>query len=144
MPDHSTTTTCTACENAGHCLLEGLAHGDIAIIEDLAQRAIRVPRGETLFRAGDAVDGLFAVKSGSLKITLGDEHGRESIVAFCLSGDVFGTDGLESATRTTSAIALEDTEVYAIPWGHLATVAEQSLAIQKVMKRVFSMRIHRK
>ncbi|WP_461241627.1 Crp/Fnr family transcriptional regulator [Ralstonia sp. SA306] len=90
------------------------------------------------------MDEIYAVKYGTFKLTLGTAEGREMIAAFYLSGDIFGTDGFESDTRTSTAIALEDSEVCAVSWKRLAELAQQESAIQKLVTQIFSTRIGRK
>ncbi|KJK01335.1 hypothetical protein UB44_08190 [Burkholderiaceae bacterium 26] len=144
MSENAPNQGCTTCRNGHLCLSRGLNAREAALVEDIAQRKIRVKRGESIFRSGDPLDEIYAVKYGTFKLTLGTAEGREMIAAFYLSGDIFGADGFESDTRTSTAIALEDSEVCAVSWKHLAELAQQEGAIQKLVTQIFSARIGRK
>ncbi|WP_316874437.1 cyclic nucleotide-binding domain-containing protein [Ralstonia edaphi] len=117
---------------------------EAALIEEIAHRKIRVKKGEAIFRAGDPLEDIYAVKYGTFKLTLGTPEGREMIAAFYLSGNIFGTDGFESDARTSTATALEDSEVCAVSWKRLAELAQQEGAIQQLVTQIFSARIGRK
>lgn len=135
---------CTTCRNGHLCLSRGLNEREAAVIEEVAHRKIRVKRGESLFSAGDALEDLYAVKYGTFKLTLGSADGREVIAAFYLAGDVFGTDGFESDTRTSTAIALEDSEVCVVSWKELEKSTQEEPAIQQLVAQIFSAKIGRK
>ena len=144
MSDSAPDQGCTTCRNGHLCLSRGLNGREAALVEDAAYRKVRVKRGEPLFRSGDPLEEIYAVKYGTFKLTLGTAEGREMIAAFYLSGDVFGTDGFECDTRTSTAIALEDSEVCAVSWKRLAELAQQEGAIQQLVTQIFSSRIGRK
>ncbi len=72
-------------------------------------------RGATIFSKGDIGNSLFAVISGTVKISSSSPEGRSAILNLIGSGEVFGEiallDGLE---RTTDAIANSDCELFVI------------------------------
>jgi len=144
MSDSDLKQGCTTCRNGHLCLSRGLIPREAALVEDIAHRKIRVKRGESIFRSGDVLDEIYAVKYGTFKLTLSTAEGREMIAAFYLSGDIFGTDGFESDIRTSTAVALEDSEVCAVSWKRLVELAQQEGAIQKLVTQIFSARIGRK
>jgi len=76
----------------------------------------RIRRGAHMFRAGDAFNCLYSIRCGFVKTSLLDNEGREQVTGFFMSGDLLGMDGLGSDRYRNSAIALEDSEVYAIPY----------------------------
>jgi CRP-like cAMP-binding protein len=43
------------------------------------------------------------------------EDGRDQVTGFQMTGELLGLDGISSETHTCNAIALEDSEVCAIP-----------------------------
>lgn len=135
---------CTTCRNGHLCLSRGLNEREAGLVEEVAHRKIRVNKGESLFSAGESLEELFAVKYGTFKLTLGAADGREVIAAFYLAGDVFGTDGFESDIRTSTATALEDSEVCVVSWKQLAKLAQEEPAIQQLVAQIFSARIGRK
>jgi CRP-like cAMP-binding protein len=72
-------------------------------------------RGATIFSKGDAGNGLFAVISGTVKISSSSAEGRSAILNLIGSGEVFGEVALlDGLSRTTDAIANSDCEIFVI------------------------------
>jgi CRP-like cAMP-binding protein len=72
-------------------------------------------RGATIFSKGDAGNGLFAVISGTVKISSSSPEGRSAILNLIGSGEVFGEVALlDGLSRTTDAIANSDCEIFVI------------------------------
>ncbi|MDQ7990072.1 MAG: cyclic nucleotide-binding domain-containing protein [Candidatus Dactylopiibacterium sp.] len=71
----------------------------------------RVARGLTVVQAGDAIDNVYFVLNGGLKVIVSDEDGREVILTLLGQGDVFGEMGVvDTAPRsaTVTAVAASD------------------------------------
>src|ERR1700712_4893060 len=72
-------------------------------------------RGATIFSKGDAGNSLFAVISGTVKISSSSAEGRSAILNLIGSGEVFGEVALlDGLSRTTDAIANSDCEIFVI------------------------------
>jgi CRP-like cAMP-binding protein len=72
-------------------------------------------RGATIFSKGDAGNSLFAVISGTVKISSSSAEGRSAILNLIGSGEVFGEVALlDGLSRTTDAIANSDCELFVI------------------------------
>ena len=72
-------------------------------------------RGATIFSKGDAGHSLFAVISGTVKISSSSAEGRSAILNLIGSGEVFGEVALlDGLSRTTDAIANSDCEIFVI------------------------------
>jgi CRP/FNR family transcriptional regulator, cyclic AMP receptor protein len=72
-------------------------------------------RGATIFSKGDAGNSLFAVISGTVKISTSSAEGRSAILNLIGSGEVFGEVALlDGLSRTTDAIANSDCELFVI------------------------------
>jgi NTE family protein len=87
-------------------------------LEQIAHDAewFSLPGGWTLFREGEAPDGLYVVASGRLAVTTRDEAGRESLLAYILAGETVGEMALLSgAPRSATVVAVRDTELLHIP-----------------------------
>ncbi len=100
----------------GRChLFDGMSPEALAAIaRTLKTRRFR--RGEVLFHEGDPGDALFIVASGAVKVVVPSEEGDEAILATLRRGDFLGELALlDGAPRSASAIALEPTEVMALP-----------------------------
>jgi len=59
-----------------------------------AKTVVRYGRGETIFRQGDACEGVHYVQSGGVKLSVLSKTGREAVVAMLGPGDFFGEGSL--------------------------------------------------
>jgi CRP/FNR family cyclic AMP-dependent transcriptional regulator len=72
-------------------------------------------RGVTIFSKGDAGNCLYAVISGTVKISTSSAEGRSAILNLIGTGEVFGEIALlDDRERTTDAIANSDCELFVI------------------------------
>lgn len=111
-------------------LSEGLSAADLERFENItfARRALGV--GERLFRTGDSCSCMFSVYSGLIKTTLTDGHGREQVTGFFMPDELLGMDGLGSGRYTVCAMALEVSNVWAMPHGLIESMAREVPSLQ--------------
>lgn len=84
------------------------------LLQRLGRRALlrKVKRGATIFRKGDPGECLFAVCSGSIKISTPSSEGKEVVLNVLRAGEVFGEIALlDGRPRTADAIAVSDCEL---------------------------------
>lgn len=80
-------------------------------------RPLRCDRNQPIFAEGDEGGEMFVVRSGRIAIGRRSVDGRESLVALMEAGDLFGEMPLfDSGVRSTSARALETSELLRIPF----------------------------
>jgi len=103
----------------------------------------KIKRGAILFRNGEAFQSLFAIRTGFFKTCVTAEDGRDQVTGFQMAGELLGLDGLASGKHASSAVALEDAEICAIPYAHLSEVATGSPELQHVISRLMSREIVR-
>ncbi|NMG47245.1 cyclic nucleotide-binding domain-containing protein [Azoarcus communis] len=87
-------------------LFSGLSDDVIAAV---ARHALmrRFPRGQTVVRAGDRTDYVYFVLTGSLKVVVSDEDGREVILSILGQGELFGEMGMfGEQPRSASVVAV--------------------------------------
>lgn len=102
---------------AGLQEFSALSGGALASISG-ASRMKRVPKGYMLFNQTDLADAVYVVHSGRIALTLTTVDGRELIINEMNPGDCFGEVSLlTDNSRSTGAMAREDTYVIAIPSG---------------------------
>ena len=81
---------------------------------------LKLPKGETLFRAGEPGDSLFVVKTGEVELFIKDNVGQKIVLTVAHAGDMFGELALlDSGPRTATAVALSDTELLVLDRGDL-------------------------
>lgn len=78
-------------------------------------RVETIARNALVFRAGDASTHVYFLRSGLVKIYEGSDLGRDTILWFCLRGEVFGlAEAVAGGYRGVSAQACERSEVLAV------------------------------
>jgi CRP/FNR family cyclic AMP-dependent transcriptional regulator len=88
-----------------------------AIIERFLSRAVirKVKKGTVLFRKGDVGSSLYAVCSGTIRISVPSPHGKDAILNIFSAGEVFGEIALlDGGLRTADAVATDDSELLVI------------------------------
>jgi CRP/FNR family transcriptional regulator len=88
---------------------------------DLLRRHVRVLRrkvlaGEYIYRSGQSMQAVFLVHVGSVKTCELAADGREQISGFRMRGDLVGVESIGLAVYACDAIALEDTEIWELPY----------------------------
>ncbi len=75
----------------------------------------RATRGTAVMHEGDAIDALYIVISGRLKVTVGEADGKETILSILGPGEFFGEMGLiDDRPRSASVVAIEPCELLAV------------------------------
>ena len=75
----------------------------------------RVPRGQAVVHAGDAPDYVYFVLTGSLKVLVSDEDGREVILTILGQGELFGEMGMfDEQPRSASVVAVMPSDLVMI------------------------------
>jgi CRP/FNR family cyclic AMP-dependent transcriptional regulator len=76
---------------------------------------VTLKRGATIVSKGDPGTSLFAVISGTVKISVSSTEGRNAILNFIGAGEIFGEIAvLDGQARTTDAIANTNCEIFII------------------------------
>lgn len=80
-----------------------------------AFRHQRVRAGESVFVMGQTFNGLYVVRSGSLKSVVTHDDGNDNVVSFHMRGDLLGSDGVYKKHYGCEVVALTDSEVIRLP-----------------------------
>lgn len=64
----------------------------------------RFPRGQAVVRAGDRTDFVYFVLTGSLKVVISDEDGREVILSILGQGEIFGEMGMFGEQKRSASV----------------------------------------
>lgn len=136
-------TLCSNCHLKDLCLPCGLDGSDVERLDEMKFGRKRIKAGEELYRGGEKFQFIFAVRSGTFKSSLMLADGREQVSGFHMAGELMGLDGVANGRHASAATALEDAEVCAIPYAHLAELAGDSPDMQMLMARLMSREIVR-
>lgn len=125
------------------CLPIGLPPDAMRELEALIATRHNFKKGEPVFHTGDDFVALYAIHSGSCKVTVTTAEGREQIIGYHMMGDIMGFDGIASSRHVGQAIALETTEVCAIPFRRLEELCRQFVPLQQNLHQLFSREVAR-
>jgi CRP/FNR family transcriptional regulator len=140
---HRAHMTCPTCRLRDLCITEGLDAQALHELEGVVTDGIKLKKGETLFRAGDRFTALYAIRSGSCKTVSLSENGYDQVGGYHMAGEIIGTDGIGNDTHGCQAVALEDTEVCALPFTRIETLSRQNVRFQHNLHRLLSREIAR-
>ena len=136
-------TACSNCNLRELCLPFGLSTEELARLDDMVSTRRRIKRGDHLYRAGEGFDAIYAIRSGFFKTDVLLEDGREQVTGFQMAGELLGLDGISTEHHTCNAIALEDSEICAIPFSRLEVLSREIHNLQHHFHKVMSREIVR-
>jgi len=134
-------TKCSSCNLRELCLPCGLSGQDADRLDQLIYTRRRIERGESVYHAGDEFSSLYAVRSGFFKTLQTLEDGREQVTGFHMGGEIMGMDGIGPEKHSSSAVALEDSEVCVIPYSRLVNLGHEMHGLQRQFHKVMSREI---
>ena len=129
---------CSGCAMRPVCMSPDLSAPELARLDALIHSTRLVKRGETLYRANDDFQSLYAVRTGSFKTVIMHRDGREQVTGFHLAGEVLGLDGVCTEHHSSDAIAIEDSSVCIIPYALLESMCAESKRLQQQVLRMMS------
>ncbi|MCY1260602.1 Anaerobic regulatory protein [compost metagenome] len=133
---------CQDCSLSRLCLPDSLQDDEIAQLDGIIRRSRPLQRAEYLFRAGEPVEHIYALRSGSLKTYLLDQDGGEQITAFHLPGELVGLDALSAKVFPSYALAMETSLVCSIPLPQLEELSGSIPNLRKQLLHALSREIH--
>ncbi len=134
---------CSSCNLRELCLPVGLTADNLDRLDTLVATRKTVPRGETLFRAGDRFQSLYAVRTGFFKTRVSSEDGRDQVTGFQMAGELLGLDGISTDRHACDAVALEDSQVCVIPFNQLEDLSREFTDLQHQFHKIMSREIVR-
>jgi CRP/FNR family transcriptional regulator, anaerobic regulatory protein len=135
---------CSSCNLRELCLPVGLTQEEIEHIDHrLVGDRRKVARGDTLFRAGDRFEAVYAVWTGFFKTCVSSKDGRDQVTGFQMGGELIGLDGIGSHRHEVDAVALEDSQVCVIPFEELEALSREVVSLQQQLHKLMSREIVR-
>jgi CRP/FNR family transcriptional regulator len=117
---------CPAWELSNLSLASGLVPQELLGIAHLLTKRVHFWRGDALYRFGDRFDALYAIRSGSCKTVLLGRDGQDQVTGYYMAGAIIGMDGIGSNVHECEATALEDMEVWLLPFEQIENLARSS------------------
>jgi|688.fasta_scaffold272432_1 CRP/FNR family transcriptional regulator len=135
-----------ACRNCGICRLGtplDSTEADPRLLERIAKNRRQVKRGDLLYRIGEPLKAIYAIRYGSIKTYLSTVDGRSQITGFHIAGDPLGLADLHDGLCSTEARALENTSLCEIPIEHLQLLTEELPALRVQLTQLLSQEVQR-
>lgn len=136
-------THCPECNMREMCLPVSLDPDALRAFDAMVTWRRWFKKGKKLYCAGDPFTELYAIRVGSCKTVILAEDGREQIIGYHMLGEIIGMDGVSAERHACEAIALEDTEVCALPFDLLEQLSRTFPALQHSVLRLLSRDIGR-
>lgn len=132
---------CQNCSLYDLCLPMGLETDDLDRLDNVIKRRQSINKNNFLFRMGDSLKSVYAIRSGSFKTYLTQPDGTEQIVGFSLPGELLGLDAISDDQHICTAKALETSSVCEIPFDQLESLAREIPNLQHQLLRLMSKKI---
>lgn len=111
--------SCRVCDLQPVCLPWDLEPEDRRLLDHIVEHPRPLQKGEYLFRTGDTLQGVYAVRSGMFKKLQTDADGREQVLGFVLPGELVGVDGVHAQVHGSAAVALMESAICLLPYREL-------------------------
>jgi CRP/FNR family transcriptional regulator, anaerobic regulatory protein len=111
---------------------------EISMLDLEIHNRLRIRKGQVLYRQGDPLVCVYAIRSGMIKSHTSSEDGRIHVTAFHMPGDMLGLDSFDERRYASDATALEDTEVCVIHVENLTMMAARTPSLQNQLFRMTS------
>lgn len=132
---------CKSCSLYDLCLPMGLESGDLDSLDSVIKRRQSVNKNDYLYRMGEPLKSVYAVRSGSFKTYLSNPDGTEQILGFALPGELLGLDAIGDEQHVCTSKALETSSVCEIPYDRLESLALEIPNLHRQLMRLMSKEI---
>lgn len=133
---------CHACSLSRLCLPASLTDSEVAELDRIVRRNRPLHKGEYLFRAGEPMRQIFALRSGALKTYLLETNGDQQVTGFVLPGELVGLDAIGATEFRGFAVALETSLVCAIDLEQLEDLSGRIPGLRHQLLHILSQGIH--
>ncbi len=140
---HHLKAACSSCSVLELCLPIGLTGPEVERLDTLIVQRLKVKKGVALYRTGDPLRSLYAVRTGSFKTSMVSVDGREQVTGFHIPGEMLGLDAISADEHVCNAFALEDSEVCPIHFAQLEKLAQNLPSLQHNLNKLLSREIVR-
>lgn len=131
-------STCILCHAKELCLASCLSQDSLAEFNDVVGHRAPMRRGECLYMAGDQIQSIFVLHSGSVKSYVNSMDGDVQITGFHFAGDIIGIHGIEDRVHTDTIEGLETSSVCEIRFKNIDELTNTFPGLQsRLMRFVF-------
>lgn len=133
---------CQDCSISPLCIPLGLNSDELDELDNIIERKKPIQKGQELFKAGEPLKSLYAIRAGTVKSYTITEQGDEQITAFHLAGDLIGFDAINTGNHPSFAQALETAMVCEIPYEVLDDLSGKMPRLRQQIMRLMSSEIN--
>ena len=139
IPMHNSTSRCSDCLYSQNCILIS----NTGEISDAAMksRSKVFHAGEALYRAGESVEFLYRVRTGTIKSVISRKDGQNQVTGFYGTGDWLGLDAVGQSSHIGDAVALDTVSVCVIPLQPVITHCSKSYDNLRDLMSILSQRL---
>ncbi|WP_237759656.1 fumarate/nitrate reduction transcriptional regulator Fnr [Sulfuricella sp. T08] len=133
--------TCKDCGIYGLCREVNGPDVDLRLLETIVRNRKVFKRGELLYRIGEPLRAVYAIRCGSIKSYVLTNDGRVQITGFHITGEVLGLGAIVTNQYMSEARALETTMVCEVPIDVLEAYSAEVPSIRQQMLKILSQEI---
>lgn len=132
---------CSQCALGNLCLPRTLDSDAKEQFEHIVNKSRSIQPGEHLFRAGDELNCIAAVRAGCFKSYVINKDGEEQVLGFYLPGEIIGFDAIHEKIHNANVVALDTSSVCGLRFESVSDMARQLPDLQDELFRIMSFHI---
>jgi len=132
---------CKSCSLRQLCLPKLINTSDIKRLDEIVERKLPLKKGQYLFKQGKRFNSIYVVRSGSIKTFTTGLDGREQIMGVHLPGELLGLGGVNEEVYTSSAKALESSNLCELPFNKVEKLSFKLPSLQHQLLSLMSKEI---
>ncbi|HQC29687.1 MAG: helix-turn-helix domain-containing protein [Methylotenera sp.] len=136
-------SVCSNCRQLELCMPANPSSDLLKNLDVLVSVKRHIKSGDVFYHTGTSFQGLYAVKSGFMKIENHHPDGRLQINGFYMMGEIFGFDGIATNEHVFTAVAIEDSEICLIPYDRIEQMGQEVERLKYHFYRLMSAEISR-
>lgn len=125
--------SCNHCHMEKICFPRGLSDTELVDFEQSIDKTLKIKKKDFLFKRGDKLESIYAIKAGSIKTSITSARGQVQVLGFHLPGDLLGFDGFADTKHTCDAVALEDTLLCELQMDNFESLCDVMPGMRKIM-----------
>lgn len=129
---------CQDCSISQLCIPFTLNEHELDQLDNIIERKKPIQKSQVLYKAGDPLTSIYAIRSGTIKTYTISESGEEQITSFHLPGDLVGFDAINNMQHPSFAQALETAMVCEIPFDVLDDLSGKMPKLRHQIMRLMS------
>jgi CRP/FNR family transcriptional regulator, anaerobic regulatory protein len=131
------------CGLGANCIPIGLSQADVCEPHLMVCAHRHVKRGDTLYRFGDRLGSIYPIRAGLFKVYATTERGDLQVTGFYMGGEIMGLDAVATQRHTSTATAIEDSEVCIVPFAKFEKLCMKTPTLQQHFRKVMAKEIAR-